>query len=281
MVKPKIFIASSSESLSITRALSTELEHDYEVTPWSSGNFTLSSSTINDLVTRSATTDFAVFVFQPDDLIESRGKQEHVVRDNVLFELGLFIGSIGVKRCFIVKPRGEELKLPSDLLGVTLAEYDSQRSDENVDAAVVPACHRMRTAMKTQGSLNRVSLGTNDKAIVNPYEYELNEAAIKVLAVCLETHTKYPDGISANSVMWSVNEMEEQLVTVQLIKLERMSLIERSLKIDNDEGNEFYAYVITDLGIDRLLENEAVLMKPKQQHKLQGAPLDFSDDIPF
>lgn len=281
MVKPKVFIASSSESLSITRALSTELEHDYEVTPWSSGNFTLSSSTINDLVTRSATTDFAVFVFQPDDLIESRGKQEHVVRDNVLFELGLFIGSIGVKRCFIVKPRGEELKLPSDLLGVTLAEYDSQRSDENVDAAVVPACHRMRTAMKAQGSLNRVSLGLNDKAIVNPYEYELNEAAIKVLAVCLETHTKYPDGISANSVMWSVKEMEEQLITVQLIKLARMSLIERSLKIDNNDGNEFYAYVITDLGIDRLLENEAVLMKPKQQHKLQGAPLDFSDDIPF
>lgn len=281
MVKPKVFIASSSESLSIARAISSELEHDYEVTPWSSGNFILSSTTINDLVTRSATTDFAVFVFQPDDLIESRGKQEHVVRDNVLFELGLFIGAIGVKRCFIVKPRGEELKLPSDLLGITLAEYDSQRSDKNDDAAVVPACHKMRTAMKSQGSLNRISLGFNDKVIVNPYEYELNEAAIKVLAVCLETHTKYPDGISAHSVMWSLKEMEEQLVTVQLIKLERMSLVERSLQIDNNDGNEFYSYVITDVGIDRLLENEAVLLKSKPQHKLQGAPLDFSDDIPF
>ncbi|WP_434745916.1 TIR domain-containing protein [Candidatus Pantoea rara] len=43
---------------------------------------------MNELVTESSTTHFAVFVFQPDDLIESRGKQEHVVRDNVLFELG-------------------------------------------------------------------------------------------------------------------------------------------------------------------------------------------------
>jgi hypothetical protein len=281
MVKPKIFIASSSESLSVVRAISTDFEHDYEVTPWSSGNFRLSSTTISDLVMRSATTDFAVFVFQPDDLTESRGKQEHVVRDNVLFELGLFIGAIGVKRCFIVKPRDEELKLPSDLLGITLAEYDSQRSDDNFDAALFPACHKMRTAMKSQGTLNRISLGINEKVIVNPYEYQLNEAAIKVLAACLETHTKYPGGISSSSIIWSLKEMEEQIVTVQLIKLERMSLIERSLQIDNNNGDEFYAYAITDAGIDKLLENEAILSKPRLKHELQGAPIDFSDDIPF
>lgn len=281
MDKPKIFIASSSESLSITRAISTNLEHEYEVTPWSSGSFTLSSTTINDLVTKSSTTDFAVFVFQPDDLIESRGKKEHVVRDNVLFELGLFIGAIGVKRCFIVKPRAQELKLPSDLLGITLAEYDSQRSDHNVDAALVPACHKMDTAMKLQGCLNRVAIGRNEKVIVNPYNYELNIEAIKVLAACLETHTKYPDGLSSVSIIWTLKEIEERLVTIQLVKLERMSFIERSLQIDNNSGDEFYAYTITEAGIDRLLEREDALITRQSKSNNNNAPLDFSDDIPF
>lgn len=281
MVKPKVFIASSSESLSITRAISSNFEHEYEVTPWSSGSFTLSSTTINDLVTKSATTDFAVFVFQPDDLTESRGKQEHVVRDNVLFELGLFIGAIGVKRCFIVKPRGEELKLPSDLLGITLAEYDSQRTDHNIDAALVPACHKMDTAMKQQGVLNRIALSLNEKVIVNPYDYDFNEVTIKVLAACLETHTKYPEGLASSSIVWSLKEFEERLITVQLVKLERMSLIERSLKIDNNNGDEYYAYTITDAGIDKLLESEETLLKQQVNNRIQTDSLGFSDDIPF
>lgn len=230
---------------------------------------------------KSATTDFAVFVFQPDDLTESRGKQEHVVRDNVLFELGLFIGAIGVKRCFIVKPRGEELKLPSDLLGITLAEYDSQRTDHNVDAALVPACHKMDTAMKQQGVLNRIALGLNEKVIVNPYDYDVNEVAIKVLAVCLETHTKYPEGLASFSIVQSLKEFDERLITVQLVKLERMSLIERSLKIDNNNGDEYYAYTITDAGIDKLLESEDMLLKQQAKNKVQTDSLDFSDDIPF
>lgn len=253
--------------MSTTRAISTNLEHEYEVTPWSSGSFSLSSTTINELVTKSSTTDFSVFVFQPDDLIESIGKQEHVVRDNVLFELGLFIGAIGVKRSFIVKPRGEELKLPSDLLGITLAEYDAQRSDKNIDAALVPACHKMDTAMKSQGRLNHITLTTNDKLIVNPYCYELNYVSIKVLAACLDTHTKYPDGMSSASIVWSLRDIEEQLVKIQLVKLERMSFIERSLKIDNNSGGEYYAYTITEAGIDKLLDQEAELITRKVKRK--------------
>lgn len=281
MVKSKIFIASSSESLQVTRALSANFEHEYEVTPWNSGSFTLSSTTINDLVTKSATTDFSIFVFQPDDLLNIRGVQEHVVRDNVLFELGLFIGAIGIKRCFIVKPRGCELKLPSDLLGITIAEYDSQRSDHNFDAALVPACHKMDTAMKQLGSLNRVSLSVHEKVIVNPYEYNLYETTIKVLAVCLETHTKYPEGISSNMIINSLRGIEERLVTIQLIKLERMSLIERELQVYNGNGEEYYAYKITEAGIDKLLEHEDILLKQHVTHKTISPSLEIDDDIPF
>lgn len=281
MSKPKVFIASSSESLSITKAISSNLDHDYEVTPWSSGSFTLSSTTISELVSKSSTTDFAIFVFQPDDLTESRGMKAPVVRDNVLFELGLFIGAIGVKRCFIVKPRGVELKLPSDLLGLTLADYDSQRSDHNDDAALVPACYKMETAMKQQGCLNRASLPLNTKAIVNPYEYELNLTALKVLSACLETHTNYPEGKTSFAISNSVKDVEEYLIPVQLVKLERLSLIERTLQVDNNSGSEYYSFTITDAGIDKLLENETFLLSSKKRKNASSNVSDFSDDIPF
>ncbi|WP_313700870.1 hypothetical protein [Pantoea sp.] len=91
-------------------------------------------------------------------------------------------------------------------MGMTLAEYDAQRSDKNIDAALFPACHKMDTAMKSQGRLNRITLTTNDKLIVNPYCYELNYASIKVLAAYLVTHTKYPDGISSASIVWSLKK---------------------------------------------------------------------------
>lgn len=281
MTKPKIFIASSSESLSITKAISSNLDHDYEVTPWSSGSFTLSSTTISELVSKSSTTDFAIFVFQPDDLTESRGIKTPAVRDNVLFELGLFIGAIGVKRCFMVKPRGVELKLPSDLLGLTLADYDSERSDKNYDAALLSACYKIETAMKQQGCLNRASLPLNTKAIVNPYEYKLSLNALKVLSACLETHTRYPEGKTSYEISESVKDVGHFLIPVQLVKLERLSLIERTLQVDRNDGSEYYSYKITDAGIDKLLENEDFLMNPKGRKDSFPDVSDFSDDIPF
>jgi predicted nucleotide-binding protein len=46
--------------------------------------------------------DFAILVLTPDDLTQSRGKQQPSPRDNVVFELGLFIGALGRDRVFMV-----------------------------------------------------------------------------------------------------------------------------------------------------------------------------------
>jgi predicted nucleotide-binding protein len=44
--------------------------------------------------------DFAVIILTPDDVIISRGNQQKISRDNLIFELGLFMGFIGRNRAF-------------------------------------------------------------------------------------------------------------------------------------------------------------------------------------
>ncbi|WP_233423640.1 nucleotide-binding protein [Vibrio metoecus] len=97
MRKPRVFIGSSVESLPIADAIAVNLEFDAEVTIWRNGTFNLSSNALDDLITKAKSVDFSIFIFSPDDLTIMRSREKYVVRDNVVFELGLFIGAIGEK----------------------------------------------------------------------------------------------------------------------------------------------------------------------------------------
>ena len=50
-------------------------------------------------------------------------------RDNVVFELGLFMGALSRSRTFVCVPAGEALKIPSDLKGMTNIQYDGAATD--------------------------------------------------------------------------------------------------------------------------------------------------------
>jgi len=149
---PAVFVASSVESLELAYAIQEELEHNADVTVWSQGIFTLSSNTIDDLIATLNNSDFAIFVLTPNDVVKIRQQEVSVARDNVVFELGLFIGRLGKERCFIVSPRDQtDLHLPSDLAGINTAAFNPNRPDGNLRAALGPASNQMRTAMKRLG----------------------------------------------------------------------------------------------------------------------------------
>jgi hypothetical protein len=155
-MRPEVFVGSSSESLAIAEAAQLNLQADADVTVWTQGMFTLSQSTMDGLIQRASKSDFAVFVFGRDDVTRMRGRDYVTARDNVVFETGLFAGSLGMSRTFILRPRGgDELRLPSDLLGITTAAYDSDRPDGNLTAALGPACTQIRTAMRRLGPVFR------------------------------------------------------------------------------------------------------------------------------
>jgi len=122
-MRPKVFIGSSSEGLKIAQSIQVLMDHLCEVTIWSQGIFGLSHGTLESLVLALEKFDFAILVLTPDDMTTSREQTLQSPRDNVLFELGLFVGGLGRNRTFIVYDRSEQIKIPSDLAGITAATF--------------------------------------------------------------------------------------------------------------------------------------------------------------
>ena len=117
---PVVFLGCSAEALNEVTWLAKSLNRRAVVSrPWTQGVFRLSETAIEDLTQMATECDFAALILTPDDMTASRGKRRSSPRDNVVFELGLFMGALGRERTFLVIPRGGDLKLPTDLLGMT------------------------------------------------------------------------------------------------------------------------------------------------------------------
>jgi len=154
-----VFIGSSTEGLPVAEAIQQNLDYACDTTVWSQGIFGLGEGSLEALVDRVGDFDFAVLVLTPDDVVTSRGKAEQSARDNVLLELGLFLGAIGRKRTFIVYDRTANLKLPSDLAGVTPATYQRHRTD-NLQAALGACCTKIKNAIEGLGVRPREKVQT-------------------------------------------------------------------------------------------------------------------------
>jgi Predicted nucleotide-binding protein containing TIR-like domain len=152
MDKIKVFVGSSVGSLSHAYAIQKNLNYDAWVRVWNQGIFQAGSYPVLDLIAALDDADFGAFIFLPEDILilnrQNETSQTKVVRDNVLFELGMFVGRLGMDRVFMIKPRGKELHLPSDLLGVNAPDFND---DPNLEAALGSAAVDIRTRMQTIG----------------------------------------------------------------------------------------------------------------------------------
>ena len=112
-----LFIGSSKESLPVARAIRSNFDHDdFVVKLWTDGVFGASQFVITELEKQVREADFAVLVLGADDIVESRNEKSDAPRDNVIFELGLFMGALSHERTFMVIPRDCDIKIPTDLL---------------------------------------------------------------------------------------------------------------------------------------------------------------------
>ena len=146
---PRVFIGSSVEGLPIAYEIQAQLRFDARCVVWNQGTvFGLGTATIEALEQAVSDFEHAVFVFTPDDQLNTRGQIRSVARDNVIFELGQFVGRRSRKRAFVVHPGG--VSLPSDLAGLSTAVYDP--TNPELASSLGPVCHHIRQAIKVAAS---------------------------------------------------------------------------------------------------------------------------------
>lgn len=152
--RPVIFIGCAAEGLKIAEQIQIGLSHA-DVVPqiWTNNVFTAGSGTLEALEERIRTADFGVLICTPDDQLVNvvRGVNTTAPRDNVILELGMSIGAMGRKRAFLVRPRGVELKIPTDLLGVTAIDYKADDSF-NLAAHLGSVCTQIKQAVEIEGA---------------------------------------------------------------------------------------------------------------------------------
>lgn len=152
--KIRVFIISSVEALDVARIVQDALAHDgFIVRLWTDDVFKVASYAIQSLETELDDSDFAVAVAHSDDMTLFRGKDWPAPRDNVVFELGMFMGRLGRARAILMEPREDKVKLPSDLAGVTTIPYTYQ-AGKDAAAVMAPACNALRIHIKELGPFN-------------------------------------------------------------------------------------------------------------------------------
>lgn len=156
LVRPRndvvhVFIGSSAESLDIANAVRAGFARDpFTVTLWSQNVFGPSEFPIEALERVAIENDFAVLVLGADDRVVSRRHKHLAPRDNVILELGLFIGAVGRRRVFVLTPESMDVKIPTDVLGVILVRYSADQSLD-AEARLERTCAEIRSAIARLG----------------------------------------------------------------------------------------------------------------------------------
>jgi len=133
--KLKIFVASSVEARQEDQFVRSVLENDnnVEAISWTEifhpGEFGLDS-----LLKITERVHGAIIISTCDDKIWYRGKDGLAPRDNILFEMGLFIKALGLKHVGLVfckNKNGESPKIPSDLFGLNVIFLEKDKRARN------------------------------------------------------------------------------------------------------------------------------------------------------
>lgn len=126
MRKKRIFIGSSSEESVLAESVKKILEPEFDVvvwndTVWDTSVFKINNNFLHDLLKATLQFDYGILLGTTDDKVIVRNSEVLQSRDNILFELGLFMGRLGLSKCaFVVE---KELNILSDVKGISLARF--------------------------------------------------------------------------------------------------------------------------------------------------------------
>lgn len=188
IIEPKVFVGSSKEAEKIAWGFCRALKDTATIVPWWDAPFIPMGSTLDGLLKAATEYDFGLFILTPDDFIQSRGEESNSPRDNVLFELGLFLGKLGPKRAFAViqwdSDKEKRVKVLSDLAGIYIKRFTT---DDSIDDSIKEAVDPISLVIMEQGRKPRkLQLvqwwnhdGTNFTVLLPAVKLEANRAELQ------------------------------------------------------------------------------------------------------
>ena len=212
-----VFIGSSSEAKrrNILSRFVIELGDSFDVRPWDTA-FETGSITIQRLLGWTKEIDAAICIFSKDDVVTKRDQSTFTVRDNVLFEYGLFLAILGTERVFIAAEEGTEIA--SDLEGVTSARF---KDGSNVEHSIQLCCNRIRSSLTALSPFEERIQPTifNDKGIGISKAIAYSETRTKQIIsdlseYCIDESKKVDNPFYFESRSASLNAYKEGLNNV-------------------------------------------------------------------
>jgi hypothetical protein len=153
MQKPTLFIGSSKEAKPIVKDIHVRLEETASIQTWYHDTFFLGEHAIESLRRQILQADYALLIATPDDPVTVRDQPGFTARDNVLFELGMFMGTLGPRRSFyliVSDHRGgqkRDVNIPSDLAGITRLQVTRTDDGSSYNSDLGAACVRLEGAI--------------------------------------------------------------------------------------------------------------------------------------
>ncbi len=148
--RPIVFIGCSSKGLDIAQVLQEYFYEEANVIILIDQVFAPIERSFDTLLKSLDKADFAILVLTPDDLVLHRTDSKLSPRDNVIFDIGLFVGRLGRTRTFIVINDDDDpsISLPSDISGIGIARF-RKRQDGNIRTALGPTTEHIWQQIQT------------------------------------------------------------------------------------------------------------------------------------
>jgi len=170
-----MFIGSSGEAVEYAAALQRLLiQSKIDAEVWDEGVIDLSHTTIEGLIQASRKVDFAVFLLTADDVLQRGVVKRDAPRDNVLFEVGLFMGRLGRNRVFLVYEADRSIHILSDLAGVTYVPFERPQDAREASRALMRAASKIKDHVERLGP-RRVSRRFRSAKEAHEFMYALME----------------------------------------------------------------------------------------------------------
>lgn len=157
-MKQRIFIGSSKEGLNVAKRVKDFFKESYDCYIWTDDIFQYNEGFLETLIKSASLFDFGFMIFSSDDISQIRGKEFETTRDNVLFEYGLFLGRVGIDNAYVLCE--ESVKIPSDLQGITLANYKTIKVEgkNEADGSLEETLKRLKKRIDEKAKLCHLGL---------------------------------------------------------------------------------------------------------------------------